>query len=413
MIKKICSVLLGGLLLFNLSGCTSKESSVNKDMVTIKFSWWGTEDRYERTMKVIKLFEEKNPDIKIKPEYGEWTGFAKRMKMKILGNDEADVMQLNYDWLTTYSKDGTGFYDINKVSDEIDLSNFSEDYLSYGRKNGVLNAIPISTNGKIMFYNKQIVEENISTWDDLINSAPKDGTYIVSTGEFDLWSMCMAYEQGKTGKAFISSDGSLGFAKEDIVDLLSFYKTLVDKKIVPLTLAKDGNGEFDKNNAGISVGWTNDAQKVSKNMNKFNTEIEVSAFPSVPGQKPITYVKPTSLYAISKNTEHAKEAARFMNFMLNDTEAAEILGLDRGVPASKASYNTLKDKGILEGVQYDANSIITDTNEVLLSPYYENTQIKNICYEAIEEITYGKSSPQDCAEKTYNDFTKVSKTLIK
>lgn len=413
--KRLCSLLLGSLLLFSLTGCSNTSSKKVKDTdtntVTIKFSWWGTEDRYEKTMKAIKLFEEKNPNIKIKPEYGEWTGFAKRMKIKILGNAEADVMQINYDWLPTYSKDGTGFYDLSKVSDEINLENFSEDYLSYGRENGVLNAIPVSTNGKIMYYNKQILDNSISTWDDLINSTPQDGKAIVDAEDFDLWSMCMAYEQGKTGRAFINTDGTLGFTKDDIFDLLSFYKTLVDRKIVATNLSK--NAKFSRNNAGISISWTNNAKKVSKNMEKFDTEIMASAFPATSGERPITYVKPTVLYSISKNTDNPKEAAIFMNFMLNDAEAAEILGIDRGIPVSEVSYSTVKDKGILNGIQYDANNILSDTNEILLSPYYENTQIKNICSEAIEEISYGKSSPQNCAETTYNNLVAALEKIVK
>lgn len=417
MCKKICSLILSTFLLFNIAGCTSSKTKVNTDSVTIKFSWWGTEDRYDKTMKAIKLFEEKNPNIKVKAEFGEWTGFTKRMQMKILGNDEADLMQVNYDWLETYSKDGTGFYDLSKVSDELDLDNFSEDYLSYGRKNGILNAIPISTNAKVLYYNKDLssmfVGDKYTTWDELINSSSKNNKFAFSADEFDIWSLCMAYEQQNSGKAFINSDGTLGFSEENIKELLDFYKILIDNKVVSPKLNKDGNVEFNSNNSACTVSWSSDAAKVEKNMDKIGSEAIVGAFPSFNGEKPISYVKPTSLYAISKNTEYPKEASKLMNFMLNDPEAAEILGLDRGIPASTVSYNAVKDSGILTGLQYDANSIINDTNEVLISPYYENTFIKNVCDEAIEEITYGKSTPDTCAKTTYDSLVKTLQTIEK
>ena len=39
---------------------------------------------------------------------------------------ETDVMQINFGWLSEYSADGRGYYDLEKVSDVIDLSVYSE-----------------------------------------------------------------------------------------------------------------------------------------------------------------------------------------------------------------------------------------------------------------------------------------------
>ena len=112
------------LMLFTLISC-GKVEETNKDEVTISFSWWGDENRYDKTMEAIKLFESKYPNIKVKEQFGEWAGFKKRMNMKIVGNDEPDLMQINYDWLENYSKDGKGFYNLNYTQDDIrELLNF-------------------------------------------------------------------------------------------------------------------------------------------------------------------------------------------------------------------------------------------------------------------------------------------------
>ncbi|WP_294350211.1 ABC transporter substrate-binding protein [uncultured Clostridium sp.] len=124
MSKKILSLMISCLMLFTLISC-GKVEETNKDEVTISFSWWGDENRYDKTMEAIKLFESKYPNIKVKEQFGEWAGFKKRMNMKIAGNDEPDLMQINYDWLENYSKDGKGFYNLNYTQDDIrELLNF-------------------------------------------------------------------------------------------------------------------------------------------------------------------------------------------------------------------------------------------------------------------------------------------------
>ncbi len=53
-------------------------------------------------------------------------------------------MQTNWNWLPIFSKNGEGFYDLNKMKDVIDLSQFDAKELQSTTVNGKLNGIPIS-----------------------------------------------------------------------------------------------------------------------------------------------------------------------------------------------------------------------------------------------------------------------------
>lgn len=45
----------------------SKESDQQaQEEITIRFAWWGSEDRAKRTVEAVRLFEEKNPGISVK-----------------------------------------------------------------------------------------------------------------------------------------------------------------------------------------------------------------------------------------------------------------------------------------------------------------------------------------------------------
>ncbi len=54
------------------SGSSGQTGSADSP-VTINYTWWGNDDRAERTRKAIALFESKNPDIKVN---GNFTDFA-------------------------------------------------------------------------------------------------------------------------------------------------------------------------------------------------------------------------------------------------------------------------------------------------------------------------------------------------
>ncbi|MBD7910680.1 MULTISPECIES: ABC transporter substrate-binding protein [Clostridium] len=417
--KKVIGLLICCIMGISLCACGKTSSKNQSEQVTIRFSWWGTESRYDKTMEAVKLFEEKNPNIKVKAEFGEWTGFKKKMNMKIAGNDEPDLMQINYDWLENYSKDGKGFYDLSKLSDTLKFDNFPKEVLAYGTKNNILNAIPISTNAKILYYNKNVssgfIENRYDTWDALIASGSKTNgdTYPLDLDSFNAWGLCMAYVQEKTGRNFINEDGSLGFTQGDIQELLLFYKKLVDNKVLPSTTRKDDNSSFNSGKAGATISWSTDAQKMKSGTEKIKGDLFSGTFPASGGANPISYVKPSMLYTISKNTEHPKEAAMLMDFMLNDEEAAKIIGMDRGLPTSTSSYKALEEGNVLSGLQYEASKKEDGVKEILISPYYENTLIKNTCETAIEEITYNKSTPEQCAANTYNNLIKTLETVTK
>lgn len=67
------------------------------------------------------------------------------------------------------------------------------------------------------------------------------------------------------------------------------------------------------------------------------------------------YAKVSMCWAISATCEHPKEAALLVNFLMNNEEAAKILGSERGVPVSQIALKTANDAGLLNGQIVEAN----------------------------------------------------------
>ena len=98
-----------------------------------------------------------------------------RKQVWMISQTETEVMQINYAWLDTYSRDGSGYYDLYQLKDYIDLDNFTKEDLAFGEKNGKLNAIPIAFNTSTVYYNKKIYDAfGLSlpeSWDDYFKAA--------------------------------------------------------------------------------------------------------------------------------------------------------------------------------------------------------------------------------------------------
>lgn len=183
----VMAVLIITLTVIGLSDGGREKIEQKQSQTMISMSWWGNDDRHVYTLKGLDIFQKANPDIEVSHHYGVWNGYETRAKVSMKAHTESDVMQINFAWLNTYSKDGTGFYDLNELADVIDLSGYTAADLSYGTVNGKLNALPIAYNSVAFFYNKDILDKYgldvPVTWDDFFDDAKvlsRDNIYPIS-----------------------------------------------------------------------------------------------------------------------------------------------------------------------------------------------------------------------------------------
>lgn len=145
-LKVMCCVLGAGML-WPMMGQSATE---------LRMSWWGGNQRHQATTEAIKAFEAQNPDVKINTEPSGWDGYLSRLSTQLAGNTEPDVMQINWNWLVMFSKNGDGFYDINRQASLIDLTQFSSQGKQLVTVNGKLNGVPVAMTGRSMYYNPDL-----------------------------------------------------------------------------------------------------------------------------------------------------------------------------------------------------------------------------------------------------------------
>lgn len=411
------------------SAASAASASEDHTPVTLRVQWWGGDDRHAATLKAIEAFQKKYSWITIKPEYGGWDGHKDKVTTQISGGTAADVLQINYDWLSTFSKDGTGFYDLEKLKDVIDLSNWDESTLNFGKSNGVLNAIAVSNTGRSLFYNKTTYDKLgiaiPNSWETLIEAGkqfkakdPNKYPFDLDTGSgFTGLYMALVYEQQKTGKEFLTQDGKLGMTADELKDAMDFYKSLEDNHVIRnQKMRMNDSGEdalyqtskfIDGSVAGV-LEWSSSIGKFEKVLveNKNKQELVLGDLPVLKDAKMNGwYMKPSLLFAINGKTKYPKQSALFLNWLLNDPESSKLLGTSRGIPSSKSALAALQGTKALKGITYQATQQIANCKPCLISPYMENSTLKDAYKVAIESVSYGTATTQQSAKTLFDTMT--------
>ncbi|AEH50489.1 ABC transporter substrate-binding protein [Pseudothermotoga thermarum] len=403
-----------------------------QEVVTIRFSWWGGTDRHNATLKAIEIFEKKYPNIKIKAEYAGWSGYFEKQAVQMAGGTEADVMQINWPWLPIFSPDGTGFYDLYKLSDIIDLSNFPPEVLQLGTVNGKLNGIPVSMTGRVFWYNKTVYDKYgvpiPKTWDDLFAAAKKfpKTIYPIIAGSYDGWLISHLYATQVLDKPMLAVDGTLLWTVDDFKVALGFYKKLIDNRVtpkIPEIAAEGGTGDvpiaqlpsFIMGNYAGLYEWTSAIGKTAEPVAQKGMQLVMGGIPTGPDSKDSGILfKPSMLFAISKNTKYPREAAIFLNFLLNDPDAALALGLTRGVPISKSAYEALQKAGKLAGLEVEGlEYLLSVPSKHPLSPYFEDSRLQTLYREIIDAISYGTMSVDQAAVEMHKRVQQILGEIVK
>lgn len=399
---------LTGSMVILTSSCGSKPVVTRQNkQIQISLSWWGTDARNKYTIQAVQLFEEKYPDIKVNCSYSEWSGYEERSKIQMRSNTEADVMQINFSWLSQYSEDGEGYYDINNL-DNFDLTNFSDDFLEYGIKNDHLNAIPIAMNAETVYINQDIYDkynlDTPKTWDDLFKAAKvmkNDGIYPMSGASKSIWLYLISHTEQVCSKKIIENN-KLNFEAEDFQNMIEFYKRLVDESVIPQLEYYDNN-ELAKEIYAGSIAWVSDATNYFGNMIEEGKNIVTADYTTLDGNNIGAgwYAKPATMYAVSKNTEHPKEAGLLLDFLMSSPEMAELQGVEKGIPLSSSAKRTLEKNYQLYGIQYEASQKMDECQLAELSPVLENNDLIDDFFSACNDVLYDKATAKDSADTFY------------
>lgn len=392
--------------------------AVTSGTVELRVAWWGSQDRHDRTIKVIELYQKKNPNVKISYEFATFNDHLTKMTTQAAGNALPDIMQQDYAWIAEWASRGLIVpLEEYVTSNALDLRDAADDFTKGGKVNGKLVAINLGSNSQtftvdVDAFKKAGMElpKDNWTWDDFEQIATtlkgKLGTYGAGSGLWNeqIWkSLYLALG----GWAYADDGTQLGYTDDKpFVDHLYRLLRLQKAGAVP-NLAEDLANYFDKSlevqpmatgKSAIDSFWSNQIVGTWKAAGEAKT-LKMFPLPRPAGGKSSNYIKPSQFFSITKDSKNKVEAAKFISFFTNDIEANDILFAERGVPIAAKVRDALKPKlgkSQLEMFEYVAR-VGNDVQPIRPpDPAGSNDLIKNVYRpQVIEPVLYEKLKPED------------------
>lgn len=399
-----------------------------KEDVTLRFSWWGGDVRHEATLAAIEAYKKVAPNVTIEAEYQGFDGYEQKVKTQLASSTSADIMQLDAPWMQELTKSDF-FLDLSKQPG-LTLDGFDKGFLDdFSVYKGKTAALPTGLNAYILVINKSAADKlgvptNIKwDWDALYEAGKtlhkKDPSkYLLVADHNGLMQDFTSILKQRTGDQWVKEDYTLGFTKEDAVSGFSWLKKAMEAGVYqPLGESDLYFGKIDQNPKWISQdiimtpAMTSTLAPLKSVLPK---EVEIAtALPAIDknAKDSAVVIRPSQLIAISSKTKHPEEAVKFLNWFMNDPEAAAILGDVRSTPVSASAQKAAVEAGkidetITKAVELDlANAGIVD------SPVATNSQVLATLQDVVEKVAFDKLQPEEAADELITSLEKKLKEL--
>ncbi|WP_110291905.1 ABC transporter substrate-binding protein [Lachnotalea glycerini] len=432
--KKFVAFLMASTMVFSMAACgTSKSDSATTDATAndsatettdatkdaaetsadgktvITFSWWGGDSRHEATIAAVDKFMELNPDIEVQTSFGAWDGWEEKMATSFATSTASDVTQINWNWITSFSSDGSAFADLNQYSSIIDLTQFDQSKLDLCTVADKLQAIPVSMTGRIFYWNKTTFEkagisvptslEELKKAGETFKTVLGDEYYPLVVGEYDRMVLMVYYLESVYGKPWVEN-GELQYTAEEVQTGLEFIQSLEDDHVIPSveTVTGDGADSIDKNPkwmGGVYAGifeWDSSATKMQSALTE-GQEFVVGDYFKDMGDYQGGFSKVSLGFAISESAKNKEACAKLINFLLNEEEGIKLMASERGIPLSKTGLQVCTDNNLLNATVAEANSKVLAWTQFSLDPTFEDAKLKNnpdgIYYDVMQGLSYG------------------------
>jgi len=420
--RRLLPVVAAGLALA-LSACATTGSDtppapevapLETGPVEISVFWWGGDARAELTHQVLELYHERHPNVTFTETWQAFTGYVDKLNTNLAAGSAADIFQLDDNMLGgVVARDQTMDLTNYVAAGRIDMGKLPASLVEYGQVDGRQVAMPLAENTPGLVYNKSLVErlgvdepEIGWTWEKLIAWATDVsartnysvfGTMDPSADYKALWVWLR--QQGK-----VFYDGSsIGFTEEDLTRWFEMWAVARAARATPpadiLHVANTGGVTAQlvvTGQAATSFMWSNQMPELAKNTT------DTLGLVSYPGDPSGQWARAALYFAGYADTEHPATVADILNFFINDPEAGEILGTERGLPANldirTAVEESLTDPNMQATVEFE-NAMQEHFGPAPTVPPSGASAIRTLLIEVAEKVQFGQASPAEAARE--------------
>jgi multiple sugar transport system substrate-binding protein len=393
------------------------------DDARLRMFWWGSKERADRTSQVNRLYEAAHSDVKITGENLGWPDYWPRLATQTAGRNAPDLIQMDYRYIVEYARRGALLPLDEYMPSILKIDDFGGPSVDCGRVDGKLYGINLGNNSTAFVYDAEAVKQlgvEVPSWDwswtqwadwSLSVAQKKQGYWGMQDAggvepSLDCWTR-------QRGKPLYTAEGRLGFDVKDMEDWFGFWHGLRQKGAVPPADVQ----ALDKNAPESSMLALGKAAAISTNSNQLvahqalvKSKLDMTLQPSGgPGAKPGQYLKPSMLWSISARSNVAEQAVQVVNYYVTDPEAGKALGVERGVPASKALRDVVGPTLDAQNkIALDYISFITDKVGPLPPSAPKGAgEISFLLKRVNEQVGFEQASPADGAQQFVDEANSI------
>ncbi len=215
----------------------------------------------------------------------------------------------------------------------------------------------------------------------------------------------------QTGGSIVNEDYTLNFTEEQMTaslqNILELYET---GTFEPFGESAAFVGVMEQNTKWINgqLGMLLDVSNTSaKYKASIESDIGVMGIPRLEDAKTSGVDFSGNLgFCINDNSKYKEEAAKFLDWFANSSEASVIVLDSRGLPASTTAMKALQDNNLVDETAKKALEI-SSPDSYTINTISGNTELETIRKDILQEVIYGDLTPQDGAKEIITQYEKV------
>ncbi len=384
--------------------------------------WWGNPDRDKRTKAALDAYKAK-AGTDISAEALGWGDYWTKLGTQTAGGNAPDLIQMDYRYIFEYARRSTLLALDGLSPKPLDLSTFANAARDCGKVDGKLYGVTLGTNSKAMVYDTAMFEkvgvkalDPNWTWDDFARIAGEiskinPGKYWGS-GDNSRWEQGFEHYLNQRGKLLYTPEGKAAFTRDDIAAWFELWDKLRKSgAVAPAEIGATNTGAIDQyeiSRGTAAMSFANSNQVVAF-QGIAKSKLAISVFPNEKGQPSGHYIKPAMMMSISSKCKAPEEAAKIINFMVNEPDGVKALGIERGVPPSSIAQGLLTPElDDLGRMQLNYVSAVTKIAVTLPPPPPKGAgEIEKLLLRVADQVAFGRASVKEGAQQFFTEVESI------
>ncbi|MDR0644807.1 MAG: extracellular solute-binding protein [Treponema sp.] len=416
---KINKLIIGFVVLAAMNGCVKKTQDASVTVGSaIRWAYWGSESRVKRSQEAIELYRANNSLVLVNPEVSGGTGdhFTK-VDTQLAGGAGPDIIQMGGN-IVDYVKRGVLLPLDQFAGSVLDTQVIDPSALESGMVNGQLYGVSTGVTMPALVYNKSLIERSGASLPKISQTYAEFRDYLMALKEKlpeGVYPMQDIGAQTSNSTPFgywlryngtplyLEETNSTAMTAVDAKKYLDLFQDYRDNGLIPPPDVSAGYAETNADTSALIAGkvaisycWTNQLAGLQA---ATQDELDLMEFPGASVTKAL-WPAPSQFYTVNKDSKSPEEAVRFINFLVNDADAAKVLGNDRGASASaiarSAGASDPVDQKVLDFLS------IASTHSSKETPHLPNdTEFNSTLFLIYQQTAFGQIDTEKGGQQVY------------